>query len=109
VLIDFHPVWSRDGKELMYVPAAASSQIATVPVAAREGLTFGLPAPSPFTITADRLITESRAYDVLPDSRFVGLTDSLDPEESRLNAPSEIRVVLNWFEELKSRIPPPPL
>ena len=53
VLIDFHPVWSPDGRELMYIPATALGQLATVRVTAHDGLTFGEPVTSPFRIIAN--------------------------------------------------------
>jgi dipeptidyl aminopeptidase/acylaminoacyl peptidase len=106
VLIDFHPVWSPDGKELMYIPAAASGQLATVRVTAHDGLTFGVPVTSSFRITGNSLNTQARAYDVLPDGRFVGLIDASELEGFPANNTSEIRVVLNWFEELKARVQP---
>jgi hypothetical protein len=106
VLIDFHPVWGPDGRELMYVPAAASGQLATVRVTAHDGLTFGAPVTSPSRITANHLNLQARAYDVLPDGRLVGLIDASEPDGSLTNGTSEIRVVLNWFEELKARVQP---
>ena len=106
MLIDFHPVWSPDGRELMYVPGAALGQLATVRVTAHDGLTFGAPVTSPFRITANRLNTQARAYDVLPDGRFVGLIDASEPVGSPANNTAEICVVLNWFEELKARVQP---
>jgi hypothetical protein len=90
----------------MYVPAVASPQLATVRVAAHDGLTFGAPVTSSFRITGNSLNTQARAYDVLPDGRFVGLIDASEPEGSLTNGTSEIRVVLNWFEELKARVQP---
>jgi serine/threonine-protein kinase len=105
VLIDFHPAWSPSGRELMYISATALSQLATVRVAARDGLTFGVPVTAPFRINGNRLNTQARAYDVLPDGRFVGLIDASETEGSPANESSEIRVVLNWFEELKARVP----
>jgi hypothetical protein len=104
VLIDFHPVWSPSGRELMYIAATALSQLATVRVTAQDGLTFGEPVTSPFRINANHINTQARAYDVLPDGRFVGLIDASEPEGSPANSASEIRVVLNWFEELKARV-----
>ena len=104
VLADFHPVWALDRRELMYIPAAASGQLATVQVTAHDGLTFGTPVTAPFRITANSLNTQARAYDVLPDGRFVGLIDASEPDGSLTNGNSEIRVVLNWFEELKARV-----
>jgi serine/threonine-protein kinase len=108
VLIDLHPVWAAAGKELelMYIPALASAQLATVRVTARDGLTFGVPVTSPFWIIANSSMTQPRAYDVLPDGRFVGLIDASEPDGSLTNGTSEIRVVLNWFEELKARVQP---
>lgn len=42
-------------------------------------------------------------FDILPDGRMVG---ALRAESSQADtAPSQIRVVLNWFEELKRRVP----
>ncbi len=104
VLIDFHPVWSPNGRELMYVSAAALGQLATVRVVTHDGLTFGEPVTSQFRINP-RINTQQRAYDVLPDGRFVGLIDASEPEGSLANG-TEIRVVLNWFEELKTRVQP---
>ena len=104
VLIDFHPVWSPAGRELMYIPATALGQLATVRVTAHDGLTFAEPVTSPFRINP-RINTQARAYDVLPDGRFVGLIDAAEPEGS-LAIGTEIRVVLNWFEELKARVQP---
>jgi Tol biopolymer transport system component len=109
VLIDLHPVWSPDGRELMYIPAMASAQLATVRVTARDGLTFGVPVTSPFWIIPASSLAQPRAYDILPDGRFVGLIDASDPDGSPANGTSEIRVVLNWFEELKARVQSAPL
>jgi serine/threonine-protein kinase len=103
VQFDFHPVWAPDGKELMYVPTASSGQMATVKVTAQTGLTFGVPVTSPARVTGNRLVRQTRAYDILRDGRFVGLIDASEPRE---NGAFEIRVVLNWFEELKARVKP---
>ena len=47
-----------------------------------------------------------RAYDTLPDLRFVGVV----PSEFGTRAPitiaaAEFRIVLNWFTELQQRVP----
>jgi hypothetical protein len=41
---------------------------------------------------------------MMPDGRFVGLIDLSETEAGRPR-PSEIRVVFNWLEELKQRVP----
>ena len=71
-----------------------------------DGLTFGAPVTSSFRISGNSPNTQERAYDVLPDGRFVGLIDASEPEGSPASGASEIRVVLNWFEELKARVQP---
>ena len=73
---DFHPVWAPDGKELMYVQSASSGQMATVKVMARTGLTFGAPVTSPARVTGNRLVHQTRAFDILPDGRLIGLIDA---------------------------------
>jgi hypothetical protein len=43
---------------------------------AYAGLTFGVSVKSLATVTANRLIGEARAYDILPDGRFIGLIEA---------------------------------
>jgi len=101
---DFQPLWSRDGKELYYVPLAANGRIAAVRVMAQSGLTFGNPETFPATIIAGRTSGLRRAFDVLPDGRFVGPVPA-DQTTGEAGSDSEIRIVLNWFDELKARVP----
>ena len=73
----------------------------------RPALTFGIPVTLPARVTADRTSTQMRAYDILPDGRFVGV---VPPSELGTRGPvtadtPEFRIVLNWFEELKARVP----
>ena len=103
--IDFHPVWAPDGNALVYVESAASGNLVTVAVTAQAGLTFGAPVSSPAAVTSGRTSGETRAHDILPDGRFVGLVEVPDTDGSFRNAVREIRVVLNWFEELKRLVP----
>ena len=66
-------------------------------------LTFGNPetVPRPFQ-TGPR--TERRAFDITPDGKFVGLIQA-GPTESGAPIAPQLRVVLNWFEELKRLVP----
>jgi hypothetical protein len=102
---DFQPVWSRDGAELIYVGSAVSGQAAAVPVTAQSGITFGPVATFPFVATAGRLSGATRAFDVLPNNTFVGV--AAESTSERTTGSAEIRVVLNWFEELKRMVPRP--
>jgi hypothetical protein len=46
-----------------------------------------------------------RNYDITPAGKFVALVDPREPDASGTSAAPEIRVVLDWFEELKQRVP----
>ncbi len=44
-----------------------------------------------------------RAFDITPSGKFVGLVEGR--AETGVPADSQFQVVLNWFEELKARVP----
>jgi Tol biopolymer transport system component len=92
-------IWSPGGNELFYT--FRPGRFEAVPVTTTPTFMFGVPSaiPNPF-----RLIAPSgrRSYDVTPDGRF--LASVAAPSET---APaSEVQIVLNWFRELRERVPP---
>ena len=93
-----HPVWSQDGRELFY---QSSGRMVSLPVQTSSTFSFG-PAESLFEGDY-RFGVAGRTFDVTPDGqRFLmikPLTSADDPAAPRIN------VVLNWFEELKERVP----
>jgi Tol biopolymer transport system component len=101
---DFQPFWSRDGGTLFYVGSTGSRQLVAVPVSRASGLTFGTPVTFPFTLTGGRLSGVARAFDVMPDGRFIGLVpgDGSDPLADRS---PEVHVIVNWSEEVKRLAP----
>jgi hypothetical protein len=96
-----HPAWSTDGRELIYTPGPGN-RLTAVPVVTTPSFSFGegTAIPRPFTNAPP---TIARTYDVTRDGRFVGLRTDVGPD-GRAIAP-QIQVVLNWFEELKQRVP----
>jgi Tol biopolymer transport system component len=100
---DFQPLWSRDGTELFYVATTASG-LTAVPVKTTSGVTFGSPHSFPFIANAGRISGATRAFDAVPDGRFIGLVLGLD-DQSGAATSSEVRVVLNWFDELQRVAP----
>ncbi len=91
------PAWNRNGRELFY---RSGDKMMAVDIATQPGFAAGKPrilfegpyAPAPFPTTN---------YDVSPDGqRFL----MVKPSEQGA-APTQINVVLNWFEELKRRVP----
>ncbi|MGH8244989.1 MAG: TolB family protein, partial [Gammaproteobacteria bacterium] len=92
-----HPIWSSDGKELFYEPA--QFQFVVVPVRTEPSFTFGNSVSWPGVYgSTPHLYPRNR--DIGPDGkRFI----SLIPADT--GSVQEIRVVLNWFEDLKRRVP----
>jgi Tol biopolymer transport system component len=96
-----HPVWSRDGAALLYNPGPGRSikmvQVRTTP-------TFVLGAVSDLTVAfLNASPSVPRPFDLLPDGRVAGLQA---PAGSPLaEAAPQMVMVLNWFEELKQRVP----
>ena len=102
---DHHPVWSSDGKELFYIPMPGA--LAAISVTTRPDFSFGSPVPVPrkFTTAGSSAQTDIRNYDLTPDGKILGLMDTSEQTQSGNPGAPEFRVVLNWFEELKARVP----
>jgi Tol biopolymer transport system component/predicted Ser/Thr protein kinase len=91
------PVWNHNGRELFY---RSGDKMMAVEIATQPSFAAGKPRmlfegpylPTPATFPN---------YDVSPDGqRFL----MLKPIEQAMG-PTQINVVLNWFEELKRRVP----
>jgi hypothetical protein len=92
------PVWNPNGRELFY---RSGDKMMAVDIATQPSFAAGKPrmlfegpyAPTPATFPN---------YDVSPDGqRFL----MLKPSEQGQAVPTQINVVLNWFEELKQKAP----
>jgi serine/threonine-protein kinase len=105
VNFDFQPVWSHDGSELLYIPSTASGRMASVSFTTRPAVAFASPSTFPFTLTAGMLSNGRRAFDVLPDGRLVSLTS--DAATAGNAIPNEVKLIVNWFEELRRLVPDP--
>jgi hypothetical protein len=91
-------VWNPNGRELFY---RSGNKMMAVDIATQPSFTVGKPrmlfegtyVPTPAT---------SPNYGVSADGqRFL----MLKPVEQAEAAPTQINVVLNWFEELKQKVP----
>ena len=100
------PVWNRNGRELFYRSGDQMMAVEIDQSRDREG------AGVSFTAGAPRLLFEGSYlptpatfpnYDVSPDGQRFLMFKA--PEET--TAPTQINVVLNWFEDLKQRVPVP--
>jgi Tol biopolymer transport system component len=92
------PAWNPNGRELFY---RSGNKVMAVDIATQPGFVAGTP----------RMLFEGRYrsapfpianYDVSPDGqRFL----MVKPSEQEQAVPTQINVVLNWFEELKQKVP----
>src|SRR6185436_4954807 len=98
-----HLLWSPDGKELYYVPGP--QEFVAIAVSTLPTLSFGKPRPIPRgTLTyAGPGLTSTRTFDVLPDGKFIGSAPRGSAAEGGFAL--EIHFIVNWFEELKQRVP----
>ena len=93
------PAWNPNGRELLY---RSGDKMMAVEIATQPSFSAGKPRalfggryePTPAT---------APNYDVSPDGqRFL----MIKPSEQEAGPATQINVVLNWFEELKRRVPP---
>ena len=103
VNFDFQPLWSYDGRELLYIPSTASGRMVAVSFTTTPAVAFGSPAQFPFTLTAGMLSGGRRAFDILPDGRIVGLSGG--EVAQNIATTNELRLIVNWFEELRRLVP----
>jgi hypothetical protein len=97
-----NPMWSRDGREVFYTPGPGSTMI-SVTVTTSPSFSFapGKPVPRPFTNSPP---IAGRMFDTAPQhQRFLGLLPAGASDQSVVRR-EEIRVVLNWTEELRNRV-----
>ena len=97
------PVWSPDGSELFYRRSEArfiirdSNQLVGVDITTEPGLVWGNERLLPISV-----VNAERSYDIMPDGqRFLIVAPPEEVPHPRIN------VVLNWFQELKERVPVP--
>jgi eukaryotic-like serine/threonine-protein kinase len=101
-----HPVWSRDGHELIYIIGAG--QIVSRDITLTPSFSVGksrllesllMPTQPPGAL--------ARSFDTLAGGRIVSDSDPLlQPDGSSATArTTEIDIVLNWLDELSARVP----
>jgi len=92
------PAWNPNGRELFY---RSGDKMMAVDIATQPGFTVGKPRAL-FAGWYEATPATFSNYDVTPDGqRFL----MLKRNEQEASAPTQINVVLNWFEDLKRRVP----
>ena len=90
------PGWSPDGDELFY---RTSNRMMAVSVETDSGFTFGTPRT---LFEGPYRNRDGRTYDVAPDGRFLMVSGAQGSDSAQ---PLEINVVVNWDQELLTRVP----
>jgi serine/threonine-protein kinase len=92
------PLWGPDGRELFYM--TPSGRLMVVPL--QTDPSFATGSAEFLFVETYHVRDEGRTYDISPDGqRFLMIKESKDDS----SAPRSMTVVLNWFEELKARVP----
>jgi Tol biopolymer transport system component len=120
-----HPVWVRKGSEIVFwsfagrpmfnvgtTPIGTEAAVFALPIVTEPALTRRNPVQLFRASLVERLFFTSRGgrnYDVSSDGQRI-VVPSLPQAASlaeQAAAPLRIHVVLNWFEEIKARVPAP--
>ena len=96
-----HPAWAPDGHELFYMEGSLGPDtLMVVSIQTEPSLRVKRPRLL-FSVENYRTNNPAgRSYDITPDGETFLMRDQVATEPM-----TEIRVVLNWFEELKRLVP----
>ena len=105
------PVFSSDGRELFYrraAPAAGGpvqNELVRIDISTDGRVTYGAERVIPIEGLPARV--GIRDYDVIPDEDRLLLMAPAGVADSGPAPDQQIKIILNWFEELKERVPVP--
>ena len=105
------PLWTQDGEELFYRPITLGS-VGGVRQTLRSirGSTapaFSFSAEQPVSIGDFLSFPFYRSFDIMPDGEQLLVVLPVEQTGTDQAPRSQLHVVLNWFEELKERVPVP--
>lgn len=93
------PLWNRNGRELFY---RSGSRMMAVQVTTQPGFSAGKPV---MLFDREYAATEFPATGIAYDVSADGQRFLMVKESDASSAQTQINVVLNWFEELRRRVP----
>ena len=96
------PLWSPDGRKLFYRNGRA---VMAVAVETAPAFTPGKPEvlfQGRYVVLS---LTDGHTWDISPDGKRFLMLKAPGSPESTTEGPHKINIVLNWFEELKQRVP----
>jgi Tol biopolymer transport system component len=105
------PIWSSNGRELLYRLQGTSATGTTPKIYSVSITTQPTPvftAEHPLPIQGFQPVINYREYDVLPNGRGLVMVLAATAGGTTASASAHISTVLNWVEELKTRVPTKP-
>jgi serine/threonine-protein kinase len=92
------PLWARNGREMFYI--AGNGALMAAPLGLGTTFTFGTAMRLFDTTTYVSAGVQGRSFDVSPDGRRFVFVKNIEQRTA-----AQINVVLNWFTELKQKVP----
>ncbi len=97
------PLWSPDGRMLFYL--SDDNSVMAVAVETKPTLSFGAPRILFRSTNLGRGMYNGTPWDIHPDGKRFLMIKPPGAATSTDRGPRQINIVLNWFEELKQRVP----
>src|SRR5262249_33465012 len=98
------PFWDRKRLILYFVSSPGVNVFSAVNITTEPVFGVSEPTAVPRPVIVGGGPNLPRAYDVAPDGQHLVIFTALDAANSVWVVP-QVQVVLNWFEELKARVP----
>jgi Tol biopolymer transport system component len=102
------PVWSHDGKQLLYevgVSGPTQGNLLLADFRTTSGTSLGEPTVVRVPPRPRNIGSNDRFFDLSPDGKRVIVVATAEDNPNQPSPSTEINVVLNWTEELKARVP----
>ncbi len=103
----YYPLWSPEGSELFYRPGARTAGITLRSVDIVTEPAFAFSNEQTLPVEGFNVVLGYRDYDISPDGERLLMVFPVDQANSGEAGRPQINIVLNWFEELKERVPVP--
>jgi Tol biopolymer transport system component len=100
-----NPFWGPDGKSLYFAEAPGAAAFSVVNVTTEPTFSVSAPASIPRPQLAGGGPNLPRIYDIAPDGQHFVIVVPAETRTTTGSVVPQIHMVLNWFEELKTRVP----
>jgi serine/threonine-protein kinase len=97
------PRWSADGRELFYL--SSENSVMAIEVKTQPTFSLGVPRILFKSIYSGQTTSSGTPWDISPDGKRLLMLKEPGTGASIEGGPRKINIVLNWFEELKQRVP----